>query len=320
MGPSDNPRLKQIAEETLAVLHIKNGKYQYNGREVDIRNDLLFCNDHTRYYPPDHPWDTVPRTSPNVRPTVQCSVLNVTTIECARLLVETQGRDGSTKTPTGSSGVGVLNFASATQPGGGFKKGTQAQEESIARVSSLYASLVTNEAQQYHALHNAPGGAKDGWYTHAMVYSPSVIVFRDDEGTWVPPYTVDVLTSAAVNAREVRGKKRLPSGGIEQNPQVLEDAIQSEMRDRMARVLCLFKQEGVRNIVLGSYGTGVFKNEVSVVANLWADLLVAPGARFATSFDRVMFAIMGDATFREFEATFKSRSAPMNQRKATEEL
>ncbi|HBR75644.1 MAG TPA: TIGR02452 family protein, partial [Cyanobacteria bacterium UBA11159] len=37
--------------------------------------------------------------------------------------------------------IGVLNFASAKNPGGGFLRGTQAQEESLARSSALYKSL-----------------------------------------------------------------------------------------------------------------------------------------------------------------------------------
>src|SRR5688500_5061131 len=37
--------------------------------------------------------------------------------------------------------VGVLNVASAKNPGGGFLGGAQAQEESLARSSGLYASL-----------------------------------------------------------------------------------------------------------------------------------------------------------------------------------
>jgi uncharacterized protein (TIGR02452 family) len=81
-----------------------------------------------------------------------------------------------------------------------------------------------------------------------MIYSPGVIFFRDDEGGWTEPLEADVLVSAAVNA----GVARRAGEGAEVR-------IEAAMRERMARVLFLFSQQGVRNVVLGSFGTGVFR-------------------------------------------------------------
>ena len=50
--------------------------------------------------------------------------------------------------PYGYAGkkVCVLNFASATNPGGGVTKGSSAQEEAICRCSTLYANLKEQKA------------------------------------------------------------------------------------------------------------------------------------------------------------------------------
>ena len=81
------------------------------------------------------------------------------------------------------------------------------------------------------------------------------------------------------------------------------------MKERMGRILFLFEKHGVKDLILGSFGTGVFQNKVSLVAAIWAELLVAPGARFANSFDRVVFAILGHPTFVEFKDAFEERQA-----------
>jgi len=137
-----------------------------------------------------------------------------------------------------------------------------------------------------------------------MIYSPAVEIFRDDQGGYTKPISVDILTCAAVHAGEVRESKQGYTGR-----QGREGKIQSVMRERMGRILYLFEKKGVRNLVLGSFGTGVFGNDVDVVANIWADLLLVRSARFKASFDRVMFAIVGRKTFVEFEEGFKGRQS-----------
>jgi hypothetical protein len=102
--------------------------------------------------------------------------------------------------------IGVLNFASAKKPGGGFINGSQAQEESIARSSTLYPSLVSPEGRKFYTHFRAD--PDNAFYTHAMVYSPAVVLFRGDMGDWKKPIDVDVLTSAAVNAGDVRENLR----------------------------------------------------------------------------------------------------------------
>lgn len=130
-----------------------------------------------------------------------------------------------------------------------------------------------------------------------MVYSPGVLFMRADTGDWLPPLIVDVVTAPAVNAGSYRNHLR------KQN--IHEDTeIDTTMRERMARVLYLFELQGVRNVVLGSFGTGAFKNRIELVAGVWKELLMSEGARFQSSFDRVVFAVVDSPTYQQFESIF----------------
>jgi uncharacterized protein (TIGR02452 family) len=108
-----------------------------------------------------------------------------------------------------------------------------------------------------------------------------------------------MVTSCAVNAGVVRRYLREKHSEDESDLEVA-------MKERMARVLYAFEQKAVRNLVLGSFGTGVFRNRVEFVAGAWKELLVGKDARFKHSFDRVEFSILGDATYNTFKTTLSS--------------
>ncbi|KAG7091187.1 hypothetical protein E1B28_010238 [Marasmius oreades] len=287
---SRTPRMK-IANQTLDALEA--GSYKVNDTTYPL--DIERLKRATRYYAPDSllsNWRNPGSTSSvcDVSRITQISLLEITTLQGARYL--------AAKLPPQSKGaIGVLNFASAKKPGGGFLTGAQAQEESIARSSSLYPSLMTDTAQMFYSYHKRR--SYNFYYSHAMIYSPGVVLFRDDDGTWLEPLEVDVLTSPAVNAGEIR-KKREDLESEAEN----EEKIEKEMKERMTRILFLFETREARNLVLGSYGTGVFQNNVDMVARLWTELLLVPGARFRNSFDRVVFAIVGAGTLRKFNEVF----------------
>jgi uncharacterized protein (TIGR02452 family) len=288
MAPTEKQRerLKRIADETLKA--IADGVYTLDDNTYDLAHSLSNSKLGTRYYSPDSMlsnWSTMEATSSSAYVT-EISILEISTLAGSRML---------SKQAIGT--IGVLNFASAKKPGGGFLTGAQAQEESIARSSTLYPTLMTTVGQNFYTLHKRD--SKGGYYTHAMIYSPGVIAFRDDDGNWKEPLTVDVLTSAAVNA----GIARKSFFGQVAGKNV-EGQIERVMRERMARILFLFEQQGVPNLVLGSFGTGVFQNNVGTVARIWAELLVAPNARFKRSFRRVLFAILGRQTVDDFIASF----------------
>ncbi|KZO97270.1 hypothetical protein CALVIDRAFT_513566 [Calocera viscosa TUFC12733] len=225
---------------------------------------------------------------PALRLPTNFGIFNRTTLSAARELRRQH--------PSRLTRIGVLNFASATKPGGGFLSGAEAQEESLARSSALYESLISPQGIRFYELHKAL--RTDGFYTHAMVYSPGVVVFRDDDAQLIEPYTVDMITSPAVNAGVVRQKL---------DYEEVERIIEREMAERMARILWLFQSRGCRHLVLGSFGTGVFQNRISMVASQWAELLALPHSKFFAVFERVEFAVLGNATFDEFRQAFEAK-------------
>lgn len=285
--------LKNIADTTLKA--IKTGSISFANKSLDLAAKVRFSSHNTRYYPPDDlslsrwvldgPMSSATKT--------EISILEISTLDGADLLYNTLSG------PSSFGRIAVLSFASATRPGGGFLGGAQAQEESIARSSTLYPSLMTETAQQFYKLHLSD--RQGGFYHHAMIYTPSVVIFRDDAGEWVAPFEVDVLTSAAVNAGDVKKK-----GGEDADQAKIESTIEAAMKERIGRILALMEKQGAKNLVLGSFGTGVFRNDVKTVARIWAELLTGKDARYKSSFDRIVFAILGKTTFTTFKQTFQN--------------
>jgi uncharacterized protein (TIGR02452 family) len=171
--------------------------------------------------------------------------------------------------------VACLVFASARNPGGGFLNGAQAQEESIARASGLYACLrATEEYYTHHRRH------AELTYSDRVIYSPAVPVFRDDDGTLLPaPYPVSFLTAAAPNRAAIARNQ----------PEHLAD-VPVILRRRAQRVLHVAAAHGHRRLVLGAWGCGVSGNDPATVAGVFAALLAA-----CPWFDHVVFAVLDRA-------------------------
>jgi len=297
----DKEKRTEIARTTLET--VQRGKFVLDDVMHDVSASTARSLEGVRLYGPESPlaeWRHGPArssftpASPVFRDTTCKSIiLEISTLAGARLL-------WTTSKASDRSAIGILNFASAKTPGGGFLTGAQAQEESLARSSNLYATLQTDLAEQFYTLHRLdPEG---GYYSHSILYSPSVTFFRDDDGTFLKPIEVDVMTCAAVNAGVVRQSFFARLAGKSE-----EAKIERVMRERMARILAVAERHGLRQLVLGSFGTGVFKNKVEMVAGIWADLLGKESSRFGKSFDRVVFAILGKETFTRFEDAFEAR-------------
>lgn len=299
----------QIAQTTLGA--IKNGSFIANGRSYTLpavnANNANNANNNTVLYRPGDlsNWHTTANSSSTstssttTRDAPQISVLQLSTLESAALLSQMLDLDDDKPDADSKSNrIGVLNFASATKPGGGFLAGAQAQEETIARSSTLYPSLISETAGDFYVTHKRDN--RGCYYSHSIIWSPGVAVFRNDNGDWHEPYSIDIVTSPAVNAGVVRQR------AVDLTQEQVR--IEAVMKERMSRILYVFENHRVKNLVLGSFGTGVFKNSVAMVAKLWCELL-GPGKRFSQSFERIIFGIIDARTCEVFKETFQEVSS-----------
>lgn len=183
--------------------------------------------------------------------------------------------------------LGVLNFASARNPGGGFTTGAVAQEESIARSSALYPCLTKHFDNFFTPSRAAPSGI----YTSAMIYSLQVPVVRDDKGQLLDkPYLADFLTAAAPNFSTLQRR---------QSASAARSEAEAALRERIPRVFNTFAAHGATDLVLGAWGCGVFGNDPATVARLFADGMRGCHGHFR----RIVFAVLDPEMARVFGET-----------------
>ena len=265
-------RRQELAWQTLTILD--TGAYQApSGRAVSIADALQTAGTGTKLYRPNS--FPVPTVSPALSAETYIEVTGETTLEAAERLAEFRPL--------------CLNFASAKNPGGGFLSGSQAQEESLARSSGLYATLLPmTEMYEY----NRQLGTS--LYSDFMVYSPNVPVFRRDDGTLLEvPYLASFITAPAVNA-----------GAVEKNEPQNAKFVGSAMATRLDKILAVAQTHGHTTLVLGAWGCGVFGNAPSAVAKLFADAL-GPNGAFHNRFERVVYAVYDPSAGQETLTAFK---------------
>ena len=184
--------------------------------------------------------------------------------------------------------IDVLNFASATRPGGGVVSGSSAQEESLCRCSTLYPTLDQRFLwEKYYAANRAAGNVL---HTDACIYSPGIVICKTDENypermpqeNWV---TVDVITCAAPNLRMMPANQYNPENG--QAVRILPADLQRLHEQRARAILAVAADNGVDILVLGAFGCGAFCNDPHVVAKAYAGVMM-DCRRY---FDLVEFAI-----------------------------
>jgi uncharacterized protein (TIGR02452 family) len=161
--------------------------------------------------------------------------------------------------------VGVLNMASFKNPGGGYKNGAGAQEESLFRRTNLHECLLEKD---YPIKFNE------------LIFTPEVTVIKKSEfskyNLLPKPEYLDIITCPAIKLYDYGQKftfkeKQIVSTKIDM---IFEAAIVN----------------GDTSLVLGLFGAGAYKNDPNEVSALFKQAL----KKYDGYFDYIVFAIIDD--------------------------
>lgn len=252
----------EVAEKTLKI--IETGKIEMKEFALDLSEAIEYSIAQTQTINLNDWENLLFQVSKvdhnNVHQTV-IQVLNCTTIEALRNVEN-------------GANVGILNFASAKNPGGGFMGGASAQEESLARSSSLYASLAKDMTMYTYNRHQ-----NSLLYSDYMIYSPDVLFWFDDDGNVInKPLKAAVITSPAPNKGAMLQHNK--------SDELVE--IEAVFKVRIEKVLSLAVLNNIDTLILGAWGCGVFRNEPKDVARYFKEVI---NSKFKNSFKQIIYAV-----------------------------
>jgi len=175
--------------------------------------------------------------------------------------------------------IGVLNFASASNPGGGWERGAGAQEESLCRRSTLVCALAdpwgwTNRSNEYRIPE------------FGCVYSPDVCIFRKSfrEGFafYRQPIYANFISVACYRSPPIKDTAH----GIRINSSNIVNGTLRKIR----RIFDVAIDNQIDTLVLGAWGCGVYANPPSHIALLFKQIM----NEYQGLVKQVYFAIPGD--------------------------
>ena len=263
--------------------------YMCNNDE-DLKKWIEYSKEHQKILLEDYPFPNLPKKSDE---------------PCKVIVTKERSLQAAQKYIKQGLSTAVLNFASATNPGGGVSKGSSAQEECLCRCSTLYKNITTDIAiTNFYQPHRR---AKNALYNNDCIYTPGVVVFKSDTNEpelldkkdW---YAVDVITCAAPNLRENPGESMMnPNKGEIAINNISDEELKRIHIERGRRILTIARMHMCPVVILGAFGCGAFKNPPEVVAEAYKELI----EEFKYHFDTIEFAVYcpsyNDTNYRVFK-------------------
>lgn len=279
MTRPDPNLLRELAARADAICAA--GHYTIDSHCVGLMDHLAACRAGTALIAPGG-WDSIEQNARGLcRPVAPLAALRVTNESTMAALHRLAV---SERLPN----VAALNFASARNPGGGYRNGALAQEETLARSSGLVPTL-----EQSWTYYDQNRKQESLLYTDHAIWSPRIPFFADDEGKLLPePYLADIITMPAPNAGAMRTESDLLG-------------VIPTFQRRIRWILALAITKQVRHLVLGAWGCGAFGNQPDLVARLFREAL-HPDQPWRRGLDSVTFAIIDHSKRRASLAAFES--------------
>ncbi len=206
--------------------------------------------------------------------------------------------------------VCVLNFASASNPGGGVVNGSSAQEECLCRCTTLYPCLNTDT--MWSAFYSPHRKANNPLYNNDCIYTPDVCVFKSDinfpeplpQSEW---WKVNILTCAAPNLRERPSNAMNPHAG-DTAAKISSTELEKLLTARVRRIFEVAVANGNEVLILGAFGCGAFRNPPALVACVFYNVM----KDYLDRFDVIEYAVYHtEREVANFEA-FSSAMSPKN--------
>jgi uncharacterized protein (TIGR02452 family) len=189
----------------------------------------------------------------------------------------------------------LLNMASATSPGGGFRKGDGAQEENLFRRSDYFRSLdiglddfLPQKSERFHCSSNAHRETLSNpssmypMEEFTAIYTSGLTFFRhsqDDGYKYMekPMENVCSIAMAAYRDPKLEGKLLAPKYAV-------------GTRKKIENIFAIAHHHKHDSLVLSALGCGAFRNPPKHVAELFLSVI----DQYAGFFDTIIFAIIDD--------------------------
>lgn len=284
--------MRQVAKDTLDI--VKKGKYKYyfsdNPRGYVINyipssKNIYLCDNNYMYHV-NSKFSSNPNNFP-IYDNHSVTIVATDTVSAIYDIAYNKYLDINN-----CKEIGVLNFASATHPAGGFLNGATAQEETLAYCSNLYDCLTSEKGNLMYANNKK---RPSPYYLDDMVLSETTFFKDINYNIVINPKTVWVVSAPAVNMNVIK-----------QYPDITDRDVDEVMLRRMRKVLLIMAYKHCVFLILGAFGCGVFGNNPKNVAENWRYLLFEEG--MIKYFKDVTFAIydrVGSKNYEAFVEIFK---------------